>query len=390
MLDLKKEIEAIYEQVVAWRRDFHMYPELGNHEKRTAKIVAEHLKGLGIEVFEGVGGCGVIGLIKGGNVGKVIALRADMDALPIQEGNTFEYSSKIPGVMHACGHDGNTAMLMGTASILSKMRTNLKGSVKFIFQPAEEGGGGAKKMILDGALENPRPDAIIATHLVSFDSGTITIRKGISHTASDSFKLEVYGNGGHGAKPHESTDTLLAACQIVNALQMIVSRKVSPQETATVTVGKIHSGTAVNIIPEYAVLEGTVRTINPEVQDVVIKGINDIAEGICKAIGTTYKLTYEKNYSVVYNDYNVMDTIQRACEKYFDQKNLRIADLPRPGSEDFSEYTKSGIPGGYFWLGGAYLGQEPSKNHQPTYDWDENTMKAGMLAEVATVLEYLS
>lgn len=389
MIDIKKEAEELYEQAVAWRRDFHQYPELGNQEERTSKIVADHLKELGLEVREHVGGYGVIGILKGEKPGKVIAIRADMDALPIEEATGFPYSSRNEGVMHACGHDGNTAMLLGTASILAKHREQLKGTVKFIFQPAEEGGHGAKKMVEDGALLNPRPDAVIATHLFFWDSGTIMIRKGAAFLASDAFTIEVYGSGGHGCKPNESTDTLLAACQIVNALQMIVSRRVSPQDVATVSVGVINSGTKENIIPGYAVIKGTVRTLKPEVQDLVMKSMKEICGGICMAMGTTYELHYSKECKPVYNDPELMDVIQRGCARVLDETCLGEAELSRPGSEDFGEYLEDGIPGGYFWLGGAYPGKEPSKNHQPTYDWDETTMKTGMIGEVASILEFL-
>lgn len=389
MINVKKEAEELYEQVVAWRRDFHEHPELGNQEERTSAIVAEHLRKLGLEVRDHVGTYGVVGVLRGGKPGKVIAVRADMDALPIKEATGFPFSSKNEGVMHACGHDGNTAMLMGTASILAKHREKLRGTVKFLFQPAEEGGHGAARMVEDGALLNPRPDAVVATHLFFWDSGTIMIRKGAAFLASDAFTIEVHGSGGHGCKPNESTDTLLAACQIVNALQMIVSRKISPQDVATVSVGVINSGTKENIIPEYAVIKGTVRTLKEEVQELVIKSMKEICDGICAAMGTSYDLQYNKECKPVYNDPDLMEVIRKGCAKVLDEKCLGEAELSRPGSEDFGEFLEDGIPGGYFWLGGVYPGREPSKNHQPTYDWDETTMKTGMMGEVAAVLEFL-
>lgn len=391
MIDVNKEAEEIFEQLLAWRRDFHRHPELGYELDRTARIVATHLKSLGMEVTEHVGKTGVVGLLKGGKPGEVLAMRADMDALPIQEATGLEFSSEIPGVMHACGHDGHTAMLMGVAAILSKYREYIKGSVKFIFQPAEEGGNGAGAMVKDGVLENPRPDAIMAAHMMFDEAGTITIRKGYAFLASDTFHIKVRGHGGHGCKPHESTDTLLAACKIVTDIQMIVARKISPQDVATVTVGTIHSGTKENIIPGEAELTGTVRTLRPEVRQRVIQGLHEICQGVCAAIGTTYEMDYKQNCAPVYNDSALMTVFEKAIIRMLGKEKVLEANLSRPGSEDFSAYLQDGIPGGYLWIGGAYPGEKvPSKNHQPTYNWDENAMKTGVIAQTAAALEYLN
>ncbi len=389
-MDLIKEINELYPQIVEWRRDFHRHPELGHHEERTSAIVAAHLRALGLEVQEHVGDYGVIGLLRGGKPGKNLALRADMDALPLHEQTGLPYSSETDGVMHACGHDGNTAMLMGAAAILARHREQIKGTVKFIFQPAEEGGRGAAMMIENGALENPRPDAIIGNHLFFWDAGTITIRKGFAFLGSDVFKITVHGKGGHGAKPHECNDTLVAACEIVTTLQTIVSRKISPLEMATVTVGVIQSGTKENIIPAEAEIRGTVRTLKPEVQERVIQGIKEICSGICTAMGTTYELEYTKQFGPVYNDEKIMDCIADACAKVMEPEMLRTADESRAGSEDFSDYLATGIPGGYIWLGGKYPEEAvASQNHQPTYNWDEEAMRNGVLAEVASTFEFL-
>ena len=391
MIDVNKEAEEIFEQLLACRRDFHRHPELGYELDRTAGIVATHLKSLRMEVTEQVGKTGVVGLLKGGKPGEVLAMRADMDALPIQEATGLEFSSEIPGVMHACGHDGHTAMLMGVAAILSKYREYIKGSVKFIFQPAEEGGNGAGAMVKDGVLENPRPDAIMAAHMMFDEAGTITIRKGYAFLASDTFHIKVRGHGGHGCKPHESTDTLLAACKIVTDIQMIVARKISPQDVATVTVGTIHSGTKENIIPGEAELTGTVRTLRPEVRQRVIQGLHEICQGVCAAIGTTYEMDYKQNCAPVYNDPALMTVFEKAIIRMLGKEKVLEANLSRPGSEDFSAYLQDGIPGGYLWIGGAYPSEKvPSKNHQPTYNWDENAMKTGVIAQTAAALEYLN
>ncbi|MDO4267773.1 MAG: amidohydrolase [Eubacteriales bacterium] len=390
MFDVMKEAEQMEAQTREWRHDFHQHPELGHQEERTAGIVASHLRSLGLEVWDHVGTKGVIALLKGGRPGKVLALRADMDALPLQEMTGLPYASQVPGVMHACGHDGHTAMLMAAASVLSRHRDQIKGTVKFIFQPAEEGGGGASVMVKAGALENPRPDAIIAQHMMFTEAGTVTTHKGYSYLASDTFCIRVHGHGGHAAKPHESTDTILAACKIVTDIQMIVARKISPQDTATVTVGVIQGGTKENIIPDEAELRGTVRSLGDEVQERVIQGLHEICRGVCEALGTTYELEYHKGYKAVYNDPEMMDIITRGARRVLGEDKVYEVDKGRPGSEDFSAYLESGIPGGYFWLGGAYPGEiSPSKNHQPTYNWDESALKTGVAAMTAAVLEYL-
>lgn len=390
-MDIKKEVDNIFDRVVAWRRDFHRHPELAHQEERTASIVAAHLKNLGMSVREHVGSTGVIGVLKGAEAGKTIALRADMDALPIVENTGFDFSSENSGVMHACGHDANVSMLMATAEILAQHRDELRGTVKFIFQPAEEGGHGAHMMVENGALENPKPDAIIATHLFFWESGTVTIRKGYAFLASDTFRIKLHGRGGHGAKPHESVDTLLAGCKVVTDLQMIISRKISPQDTGTVSVGSIHSGCRENIIADSCEICGTIRTLRPEVRTAIEKGLHEICDGVCAQLGTTYELELSPVCTEVYNDPKLMEMIESAAKSVLGHEKVFEAELSRPGSEDFSEYLKTGIPGGYFWLGGAYPGEKvPSQNHQPTYNWDEQTMRAGIATEVASVLSFLN
>jgi len=390
MMDVKKEAEELYEQTVEWRRDFHRHPELGYQEERTAGIIARHLRNLGMEVQEHVAKTGVVGILKGGKTGTVVAIRADIDALPIQEETGFSYASEVPGIMHACGHDAHAAMLMATAQILVKHRDQLKGTVKFIFQPAEEGGRGAYRMVEEGVLENPRPEVVLGAHMMFREAGVISLKKGYSHLASDSFFIKVHGHGGHGAKPHESTDTLLAACKIVTDIQMIVARKVSPQDTATITVGTIHSGTKENIIPDLAELSGTIRTQLPQVRQRVLEGIHEVCKGVCDAVGTTYELEIVEGCDPLYNDPQTVERVIQAVRKVLGDDAVVEEELGRPGSEDFSAYSLSGIPGAYIFVGGAYPGEEhPSKNHQSTYNWDENALKAGVAAEVASVLGIL-
>lgn len=390
MIDVKREAEKLYEQTVNWRRDFHRHPELGYQEVRTAGIIADHLRKLGMEVTEHVAKTGVVGILRGEKPGPVVAVRADMDALPIQEKTGFSYASENPGIMHACGHDAHVAMLMATAQILAEHREQLKGVVKFIFQPAEEGGRGAYRMVEEGVLENPRPDVVLGAHMMFREAGIISLKKGYSHLASDSFVIRVHGHGGHGAKPQEATDTLLAACRIVTDLQMIVSRRISPLDTAVVTVGTIHSGTKENIIPDLATLSGTIRTQLPNIRQLVINELHRVCRGVCETFGTSYDLEYIEGCDPVYNDPRLVELVMRATKKALGEDAVVEEELGRSGSEDFSAYCAGGIPGVYIFVGGAYPGElQPSRNHQPFYNWDENALKAGVASEVASILEFL-
>lgn len=388
---LKELSKAEYGKVLLWRRDFHAHPELSGEEKRTASIVAAHLRALGLDVREHVGGFGVVGLLRGGaGPGPVVGFRADMDALPIQELTGFPYASETPGVMHACGHDAHTAMLMGTAEILSQIRDRLHGTVKFIFQPAEERGEGAKRMVEAGVLENPGVDVLLGMHLLFNQAGTIAYKRNYALTASDSFSIQITGKGGHGAKPHETNDVVLTASQLVVNLHHIVSRKVNPQQMAILSVGSIHSGSASNVLPSEATLSGTVRTLQKETQEAMRTGIAQAAAAACQFTGAEYRLDYQTGNPAVCNDGSVLDQIVPAFQEALGKE--RVIELldTRCGSEDFSNYSREGMRTGYFWLGGAYPGEKiPSTNHQPYYNWDERTMETGLLASCTAVLSFL-
>ena len=283
----KHEADAMAEQLVAWRRDFHMHPELGFQEVRTAGIVAEHLHDLGLEVSTGVGRTGVVALVEPDDVAAdapTVLLRFDMDALPIDEQNDVPYRSQNPGVMHACGHDGHTAIGMGVAALLTKHRQELAGRVKLVFQPAEEGLGGAQAMIADGALEGPKPAAAFGLHLWSrMPLDQIVVQEGPLMAGADKIHLVVHGVGGHGAMPHETIDAVVVASEIVLAWQTIVSRTVSPTEPAVVTVGSFHAGSAANVIAGRAELSGSIRSFSIETRDLLVRRLREIAEGICAA-----------------------------------------------------------------------------------------------------------
>src|SRR5512136_2457392 len=277
--NLKSEAAALKDQLIAWRRDFHRHPELGFQEFRTSGIVAKYLSSLGMEVQTGVGKTGVIGLLEGSQPGPVVMLRFDMDALPIQEANQTDYVSQTPGVMHACGHDAHTAIGLGIAQLLAKHREELAGAIKFVFQPGEEGCGGAQAMIADDVLENPKPDVALGLHVWNDQPlGLLAAGNGGVMAAADIFTIKVQGKGGHGAQPHLCVDAVLIASHIVVALQSIVARNVDPHQTAVVTVGSIHAGTAFNIIAETAELKGTIRTFDAATRTEVVRRMAEIVE----------------------------------------------------------------------------------------------------------------
>jgi amidohydrolase len=392
MMDISKAVDALFEKVVEWRRDFHMNPELSNCEVLTSQKVARLLRSFNIDVTENVGGHGVVGLLQGAKKGKTIALRADMDALPVQEQNNFDYKSCVSGVMHACGHDGHTAILLGTAAVLGKMKSELAGNVKFVFQPAEESlsDSGAPRMIRAGVLKNPDVDVIVMLHIIaSISSGIVIVGKGPVCAASDKIAITVHGKGGHGSEPNRAIDALLTACQIVDALEMVVGRNVSAFETAVLTIGMLNGGTAANIIADSATMEGTVRTYNPEVQAAIEKAIDRVIEGAAKMSGATAELNYIKLMPAVINNPAVADMVMKACIGALPRDSVRPLAQPLMGSEDFSFYLKAGVPGAMLLLGGGIAGQEVFPNHSPKFNWDENAMKAGMTALISTAHDYL-
>ncbi|MDF2532324.1 MAG: carboxypeptidase, partial [Clostridia bacterium] len=386
---VKKLIEDTYPKVVAWRRDFHMYPEISGAEERTAEKIAEILGQLPIAVQHNVGGHGVVGVLRGSKPGKTIALRADIDALPIQEQNDFDFASRYKGKMHACGHDGHTAILLGAAVILSSLKDEIAGNIKFIFQPAEEQApiGGAKPMIEDGVLENPHVDAILGLHIwPALPKGKVGIKNNALMASSDPFIIEIFGKNGHASSPHEAIDALVASCQIVNMLQTIVSRSINPQEAAVVTIGKMQSGTKYNVVADYAKLEGTVRTLDPKTQLMVEKRVREIVNGVCQATGTNAEINYSHGYPALINDKNMADIIREVGSKILPQEAMIEIDKPAMGGEDFANYLQR-IPGAFFWLGS---GQEDSNPiHHPKFDFDENIMKTGIEMLIHSAFQYL-
>lgn len=372
--------------VIAWRRRFHAHPELSFNEILTARAIAGELKRLGYQVRTGVGKTGVVGLLKGSQPGKTVALRADMDALPVQEENQVPYRSQILGKMHACGHDGHCAMLLGAASILVQSRANLRGNVKLLFQPGEETPpGGALGMIAAGALLNPKVDAVFGLHLdSSLPSGKIGLRQGPMMAASDNFKITIKGKGGHAARPHDCLDPITTGAQIVSALQAIVSRRTDPAQPAVVTVGKFVSGTKHNIIPETALLEGTARSIDRDTWKMMPLWIKQIAENTAKANGLIAAVEYERGYPALYNDPKMIGFSETVVKGLLGRSAAVHIQDPLMGGEDFAYFLEK-VPGAFLRLGSSKDAKTSFPWHHPKFNIDEEVLPkgAGLLAQLA-------
>jgi amidohydrolase len=396
------EVQRVLAQIVELRHRIHQNPELGNREVETARLVASHLKSLGIETTTGVAVTGVVGVLRGGRPGPVVAIRADMDALPVTEDTDFPWKStkrttyldQDVGVMHACGHDVHVAVQLGVASVLASMRAELPGSVKFIFQPAEEGpppgeDGGARVMVKEGVLQNPRPAAIFGLHTYAqMDVGSLGYRAGPMMAAVDHFRITIQGKQAHGARPELAVDPVVMASQVILALQTIRSRTLSPLEPSVVTVGIVRGGTRFNIIPADVHLEGTARTYNPEVRDTVERRMREILQGITSASGGTFTLDYERNTPAVVNHAALsawaLPVLRRVVG---DAKVVEIE--PAMGGEDFA-YFANDVPGFFFRLGQVAPGTKSGDHHTPTFRADDTSIPVGMRAMTRLVLDFLA
>jgi amidohydrolase len=403
---IKAKAAAVEPKVIAWRRDIHEHPELGNQEVRTSALIAKHLQSLGIEVKTGVAKTGVVGILKGDLPGPVVALRADMDALPVEEKNDLPFKSKAKttyngnevSVMHACGHDTHVAMLMGAAEVLASMKKDLRGTVKFIFQPAEEGApvgeeGGAELMVKEGVLESPKVDAIFGIHIAAeSEAGKITYRPGGTAASVNDVKITVIGKPSHGAMPWSSVDPILVAAQIVTSLQSIVSRNLNVvNNPAVVTIGSIHGGNRSNIISEKVEMMGTVRTLSAEDEKMVIQRIKDIATLTAQAAGATaiVELPYSTRYPVTYNNPTLTARMLPSLTKTAGAGNIAVTP-PITGSEDFSFFAEK-VPGLFFSLGGMQKGKDPKTagpHHTPAFYIDESGLVVGVNAFCNLVFDY--
>lgn len=386
MLEIKDLIREYKEPIVKIRRDLHRIPEPAYTEEKTSRYVAEYLKREGLEVQGRIARFGVVGLMKLPGPGKTLMIRSDMDALPIAEETGLPFASVHEGAMHACGHDGHMAMVLGAATILNRMKDKLKGNIKFLFQPAEEGPGGAKPMIEAGVMENPHVDYSIGCHLWSaIPEGTIGVKAGPLMAAMDRFDIKIKGKGGHGAMPHLSIDALEVGTQVVNALQRIASRQMNPLLPTVVTVGSFHAGTTFNVIPGEAVMCGTTRTFDRETWNSWPSRIEKIVRGVCESMGAEYELTYTQGYPPTLND-KLMAEIVRRCAVEVVGKERVIEPEPTMGGEDMAFFFEKS-KGCFFFLGVGREGCAPI--HNPKFDFNEDVLLTGIETYCRVAFELL-
>jgi amidohydrolase len=403
--EITRRAKAAEADVIAWRRDFHQNPELSNREERTARIVAERLRALGLEVKTGVARHGVVALLRGGKPGPVVALRADMDALPVTEAVDLPFASKARGtyqgkdvgVMHACGHDAHTAMLLGTATVLSGMKADVPGTVKFIFQPAEEGPpvgeeGGAPLMIAEGVLRDPAPAAIFGLHVTNIDYGTLGYKPEGMLAASDYLRFAVVGKQAHGGRPWEGIDPIVVASQIVMGLQTVVSRQSDPTTApAVLTIGSFHGGVRNNIVPDSVAMEGTLRTYDSAMRRDLLARIERTAKSIAAGSGATATFAVVDSNPVTWNDAALTARMAPSLARVVEPKQVRVMRA-RTGAEDFAWYAQK-VPGFYIFLGSNPPGMEEKgspPNHSPKFFVDESTLVLGVRAMSTLAMDFLS
>ncbi|NET45277.1 M20 family metallopeptidase [Okeania sp. SIO2B3] len=388
---LRPEIRKLQPLLVEWRRHLHKRPELGFKEYLTGEFICQKLQEWGIEHQKGVAKTGILATIDSGKPGPVLAIRADLDALPIQELNDVPYRSIHNGVMHACGHDGHTAIALGTVHYLATHRQDFNGIVKIIFQPAEEGPGGAKPMIEAGVLKNPDVDAIIGLHLWNnLPLGTVGVRSGALMAATERFNCTILGKGGHGAMPHQTVDSVVVAAQIINALQTIVARNINPIDSAVVTVGELKAGRAFNVIADTARMGGTVRYFNLAYQDYFAKRIEQVIAGVCESHGASYEFNYIPLYPPLINDQKMADLVKSVAELLVETPAGVVPECQTLGGEDMSFFLQE-VPGCYFFLGSANAEKNLAyPHHHPRFDFDETALGMGVEMFVRCVEKFCS
>ncbi|MDT0648367.1 amidohydrolase [Zunongwangia sp. F260] len=403
-IQMEQQIEEIEDKVIEWRRDFHQNPELSNREFKTAEKIAAHLERLGMEVQTEVGKTGVVGILKGKGEGKTVALRADIDALPVTERNNLPFKSEVTtdflgaetGVMHACGHDTHTAILMGVAEVLSNHKDKINGTVKFIFQPAEEGPppgeeGGAALMIKEGVLTNPDVDAIFGLHIDSeVPVGTITYKPEGTMAAVERFVINVKGEQTHGSQPWSGIDPVMISAKIIDGLQTIISREAKLTDAAAViTVGKISGGVRFNIIPESVEMIGTVRTLDPAMKELILRRMKEMVPAIAEAYNAKATIKIENKTSITYNDPELTKEMLPTLQDIAGSENVKLVKATT-GGEDFSFFQEK-VPGLYFFLGGKPLNsEEPAPHHTPDFFIDESGLLLGVRAMSQLALDYLN
>ena len=386
MGNIHQLVRELKDRVINIRRDLHRIPETAYTEKKTSAYVADYLNNLGLEVQTGIAQYGVIGLMKTDRPGPTLMIRADMDALPLKEDTGLPFASEHEGVMHACGHDAHMAMVLGAATVLNKIKNELKGNIKFLFQPAEEGPGGAEPMIEAGVMENPKVDYSIGCHVwPDIPEGTIGVRPGPFMAAMDRFDIKIKGRGGHGAMPHVCVDALEVGTQVVSAFQRIVSRHMDPLEPTVVTVGTFHAGTAFNIIPAEAELSGTTRTFNQDTWNTWESRVEKVVRGVCESMGVDFELKYSQGYPVTINDESAAEVVRRCAEKVVGEDRV-VMPQKTMGGEDFAFYLQKS-KGCFFALGVGREGAVPV--HNSKFDFNEDVLLLGIETHCQVGLELL-
>lgn len=387
MIDIKTIIKEEKANIAAIRQALHRIPEKGFSENKTSRFVADYLNNIpNLDVSTGIAKTGVVGLLKTGRPGKTLLIRADMDALPIHEETGLAFASTHDNMMHACGHDGHVAMALVTAGILNRLKDRFSGNIKFMFQPAEEGPGGAKPMIEAGILENPHVDYSVACHLwPDLPAGTLGLKPGVLMSAASMFDLEIIGKGGHGAMPHNCVDALDTAGQVVNALQRVVSRKLNPLTPSVITIGSLHAGTAPNIIPEKAVLTGTTRTFSKKIDTEYPKILEQVIKGVCDSMGATYKFEFYHRYPPLENNRNIVERIRKSMLKVVSEDRIMEPESTM-GAEDMA-FILEKTNGCFFFLGTGFENCAPL--HNPKFNFDESLLLLGVETFVRFALDLL-
>lgn len=376
-LPVRPEVEALRERIIATRRDFHEHPELSWQEERTQRVILERLKELGLSDVRRIAKTGVTGLAEGGKKGRCVLWRADMDALPVPERSTLPYASKTPDVMHACGHDTHMAIALGIAEVLATRKDRWSGSVRFVFQPAEEAAGGAQACIADGVLDAPNVDVALGLHIsADLPVGAINVAPGPFFAAPTVFHIDIEGRGGHAAAPHQAVDAVVVAAHVITALQTVVSRSVAPSETAVLTIGKVAGGFRGNVIAESARLSGTIRTYSDAVREHVIRRTEEIVAGVCAAFGASFTFDHQTSCPPLVNDPGVAEFVRERAEAYFGSGNILAAATM--GAEDMSVFLEA-RPGCYFWLGARNEAKGiAGRHHDAAFVIDEEALLPGV------------
>lgn len=384
--DLSKKY---YDRVVELRHQFHMYPETGFEEVKTSQTIADELERLGIKVTRNVAKTGVVGLIEGKYPGKTVLLRADIDALPVQEEADVPYSSKVPGKMHGCGHDGHTAGLLGAAMILNELKDELKGNIKLVFQPAEECEGGAEPMIAEGVLENPKVDAAFGCHLWgNISEGQIQVKHGPAMAAPDTFMFKVIGKGGHGAMPHLAVDPVILTVQAINNMQSIVSRRINPLSPAVVSYCSLHGGGSHNVIPNEVEVVGTIRTFDSQLRSWIPKAMEDVLKGVTEYQGAKYEFKCIEGYPRLINDDKMTDLFKNSVGKIVGEVNVNEAPEPNMGGEDFAYFAQK-VPSSFFFIGISKDMNNPVCHHHPEFQWDDKNLLIVSQAMAQVAVDFL-